>query len=161
MWVCQRRNVLAPGVSTFSVSDSDLDVVAWCYMLPFPPGTTQLPVPAPGKPWRVSSAGKGATPVDGTKAPLRAPPAPLWEVRTQWEKRFCKKKKGRKRKTSQKLCSVWFITEQQKLKIKKRLLSFMATAETVQQNWAGRNFQFCSLLNNKSLHNGSTLYWTA
>lgn len=47
-------------------------------MWQFPPETSLLLIPAPaGTQWRVSSAGKGATPAVGTKVPLQAPPAPL------------------------------------------------------------------------------------
>ena len=58
-------------------------MVVRCYMWQFPPGTSLLLTPAPGKLWRVSSVDRGATPAVGMKVPLRAPPAPLWTKTTR------------------------------------------------------------------------------
>lgn len=48
-------------------------------MWQFPPGTSLLQILALGILWRVSSVDKGVTPAVGTKVPLRALPAPLWQ----------------------------------------------------------------------------------
>lgn len=57
-------------------------MVVRCYMWQFPPGTSLLLTPAPGKLWRVSSVDRGVTPAVGMKVPLGAPPAPLWTKTT-------------------------------------------------------------------------------
>lgn len=62
---------------------SDLNKVAWCYMLPLPPETRPPKVPGPGRRWPVSSGDRGGTPAGGTAAPLWAPPAPLRD-QTTW-----------------------------------------------------------------------------
>lgn len=59
------------------VKGSYLGKVVRCYMWQFPPGTSLLLILALAIQWRVSSADKGATPAVYTKAPLRAPLAPL------------------------------------------------------------------------------------
>lgn len=65
-------------LSHLGFKGSDLGKVAWCYMWQFPPGTSRLLILALETHWRVSSVGKGLTPVVGTRVPLWAPPAPLW-----------------------------------------------------------------------------------